>query len=696
MPAPFRKANSANDGAEWWIADSVAALPLTHNPAIKAGDLAMIKPITSVPGDRYDTYIYKTGPNRWEKYIDSDGMPVVGYAIIQDEGIALPPQNTINFVGAGVTATNGPGGKTTVTIPGTNPGTNAVVYTTSYANLISTYPTGDTTKLYITEDNGSEYFWNGASYTKLLGQLDGLFIGKLLLTDKLVSNALVDVQTSETELFKLYFTSAGSEVRSLNMPNLTTLSGGEQNLVNGSPNILTVQLDALISVNNLYFSVNPLLQSVSCAALQGIGYLQIGTNPSLTSVNFPALVTVSSGVEIYDNPSLTAVALPSFTGGSLHIQNNTGLVIFNADVLSNIVSYFRVIQTGVAALSFSNLANIADAVDFNISQNSALLNVNLPSLSTIGVGGNFVISSNAVLETINLSALITSNADTMLISSPAELDMSSAVTLNSEVTIGYVTNTVLDLSALTTVKSLRFLYLDEATSINLSSLVSVTKVNGFYLTFSGCPDLEEINLPALTSIANGSGLSITNNPQLLTISHPNLTAVDNVEILNNVNLPSIDLSMFSTLSSLFISGNNFVTSINTSNLVDITGNFSISDEASITTLSFPLLVNMGSPYNNQGFWGNTSLFNISLPNISITHGFVHVYADNALSTACVDALLAKYAQLVVDGGISQGILNLGNNQGYNATVGTNSAPSGGPGNPDFNILMGQGITVIIA
>jgi hypothetical protein len=41
-----------------------------------------------------------------------------GYNLIQDEGISLPAQTTIDFVGAGVTATNG-AGKTIVTIPGT-------------------------------------------------------------------------------------------------------------------------------------------------------------------------------------------------------------------------------------------------------------------------------------------------------------------------------------------------------------------------------------------------------------------------------------------------------------------------------------------------------------------------------------------------------------------------------------------------
>jgi len=78
----FRKANSANDGAEWWIADSVADLPINHNPAIKVGDMAVIKPENAVAGDEYDTYMFQyvtgiSGAKHWVLYIDND-TPAAG------------------------------------------------------------------------------------------------------------------------------------------------------------------------------------------------------------------------------------------------------------------------------------------------------------------------------------------------------------------------------------------------------------------------------------------------------------------------------------------------------------------------------------------------------------------------------------------------------------------------------------------
>lgn len=44
---------------------------------------------------------------------------------IMDEGSAMPAENNLDFVGAGVTVTDVPGsGSTRVTIPGTSPGAN--------------------------------------------------------------------------------------------------------------------------------------------------------------------------------------------------------------------------------------------------------------------------------------------------------------------------------------------------------------------------------------------------------------------------------------------------------------------------------------------------------------------------------------------------------------------------------------------
>jgi len=67
-----------------------------------------------------DWAIFEGATNMWQKI---DNHDIVSYNTIQDEGVSLPPQTTIDFQGTGVTATNG-AGKTIVTIPGNIPATN--------------------------------------------------------------------------------------------------------------------------------------------------------------------------------------------------------------------------------------------------------------------------------------------------------------------------------------------------------------------------------------------------------------------------------------------------------------------------------------------------------------------------------------------------------------------------------------------
>ena len=50
-----------------------------------------------------------------------------GYVLIQDEGVDLPKQHTINFTGSGVTATD-VGDKTEVNIPSSGGGMNILTY----------------------------------------------------------------------------------------------------------------------------------------------------------------------------------------------------------------------------------------------------------------------------------------------------------------------------------------------------------------------------------------------------------------------------------------------------------------------------------------------------------------------------------------------------------------------------------------
>lgn len=57
---------------------------------------------------------------------------------VQDEGVAVNTASTLNFVGAGVTATDAGGGTATITIPGGSTEGSALVYTGTAGEALST------------------------------------------------------------------------------------------------------------------------------------------------------------------------------------------------------------------------------------------------------------------------------------------------------------------------------------------------------------------------------------------------------------------------------------------------------------------------------------------------------------------------------------------------------------------------------
>jgi hypothetical protein len=79
------------------------------------------------PGSGAGYYVYYAGA--WHP-MSGGGGGGGGITVVQDEGVALPVQTTLNFVGAGVTATNDAGGsRTTVTISGGGAGSVTSVFT---------------------------------------------------------------------------------------------------------------------------------------------------------------------------------------------------------------------------------------------------------------------------------------------------------------------------------------------------------------------------------------------------------------------------------------------------------------------------------------------------------------------------------------------------------------------------------------
>ena len=98
------------------------------------------------PGSGAGYYVYYAGA--WHA-MSGGGGGGGGISVVQDEGVALPVQSTLNFVGAGVTATNDAGGsRTLITIPGGGGGSVVTSVFTRIGDVIAA--SGDYTAAQVT------------------------------------------------------------------------------------------------------------------------------------------------------------------------------------------------------------------------------------------------------------------------------------------------------------------------------------------------------------------------------------------------------------------------------------------------------------------------------------------------------------------------------------------------------------------
>ena len=155
-----------------------------------------------------------------------------GYTLAQEEGSNLPHRQIINFVGAGVTATDA-GGKTIVTIPGNIPATTFGLFAQTADSIpvvntaVETTIVGPGVGSLAIPANG---FSIGDSFTCALdgilscGSSATLHIRVKTLTGVLLADtAIIDMSaaTAKPWLINLYFT-----IRTLGAPTVASISSG--------------------------------------------------------------------------------------------------------------------------------------------------------------------------------------------------------------------------------------------------------------------------------------------------------------------------------------------------------------------------------------------------------------------------------------------------------------------------------------
>lgn len=184
------------------------------------------------------------------------------------------------------------------------------------------------------------------------------------------------------------------------------------------------------------------------------------------------------------------------------------------------------------------------------------------------------------------------------------VDLSSLTTVSGDSGLGYAFNyctglTSVDLSSLTTVSgasglSCAFQGCAHLTSVDLSNLTTVSGYSGLQWAFSMCTGLNSVDLSSLITVSGGSGLLET--------------------FYNCQNLTSVDLSSLTTVSGANGLDRAFVrcsklTSVDLSSLTTLSGSqammWAFRDCTSLTSLSFPSLTSnfnvptFGTTYTTQ-------------------------------------------------------------------------------------------------
>jgi len=200
-------------------------------------------------------------------------------------------------------------------------------------------------------------------------------------------------------------TIAGTELTSVNLPALKTVSG---DIVIGVDTTLTsLSLPALTTVGgSLNVLGNSALTGLSLPALTTIGDdLHVSINTTLTSFNLPVLTTLGGSIEFSGNRTLTSFSLPVLTSvGNLYVGNNTALTNFSFPVLTA-VRYNLVVGGTTALTSFSLPVLTTVAGDLFVSDTAALTSFNFPALTTVGSGLN--VDRNTDLTGFSLPVLTT-------------------------------------------------------------------------------------------------------------------------------------------------------------------------------------------------------------------------------------------------------------------------------------------------
>ncbi len=360
-----------------------------------------------------------------------------------------------------------------------------------------------------------------------------------------------------------FLVSNNTNLVTVNLNALTTVQGIA---FRNNENLTTLNTDAMISSGFVSFRSNPKVTAISFANVTNIRGVSISENQALTSISFPNVTETDLSIFISENPVLANIDFPRMTASNgINISENERLESINFNTLvNNEGGLFVTNNENLSTVSFPNLE--VSKLGFSISRNTILTAVDCIKLSAIGTEDTrntitFTINDNPLLNSIDFSSLtsIENSRRFEIIGNPA-LAAASFPLLNytGDESPRDFTTPNFTIRNNTTLGSLDF-----------SSLATIDAE--FEIT--GNPALTSLSFPLLTSVGvqdRTSDFIIMNNNLITSITFPNLEIINStreIEISENV-LETVDFGNLTILSILEIDSTVLLTSVNLSSIQD--------------------------------------------------------------------------------------------------------------------------------
>lgn len=258
------------------------------------------------------------------------------------------------------------------------------------------------------------------------------------------------------------------------------------------------------------------------------GEIRLNAISNLVSITMPVLAAFEDNVDISFNNALRTIVMPQVTtavGIRILIEDNAVLTMLDFSDLTMMEAGTLAILAN-AALSNFDLPALTKIQSIYIIGNTSLSNFNLPALTTLensglapsGSDGNFNIERNHALIEINMPVLTTVGAHFLIASNDALTSITMPVFMSTE--RGDVS------------------ILGNAALMRVTMPVLTTVGEDLFLVDNNA--LTSFILPEITTV--GESLSIFANAALITVELPRLATVTTDEVhIDNVALDSCDL-----------------------------------------------------------------------------------------------------------------------------------------------------------